>query len=283
MNLWTDNLPHQEAGYDGRTTEPSPPGAHHLGESRRGVARAPTAFGRTLPCPPHGASAGGPAAGAHWPHRSPADRLSGDSAPGGVGGCPYRASPLPALVSTRARYAAVGGAGGSRPSAARRRVAGARGRYGPGQSPQGRSPGGPHPARPRGKGGKRRRGGEATGGPRGATRAGANVQATTLVAATLEALVVERPRPTTAPPQPRWVDQGDDPPTGQETGAAYPAPPPIRRRGEGRLEAHGATRSPARRGVVERPLGWLSNGRGLLGRYEKQARKSLGLLQFACA
>ena len=124
---------------------------------------------------------------------------------------------------------------------------------------------------------------EATGGPLGATIAGANVHDTKLLAATLEAIVVERPPPTAEKPQHLCLDKGYDNPTGHETVAAYQYTPHIRRIGEERLDAKGEKSYPARRWVVERTLAWLSRCRGLLVRYEKQARNYLGLLQFACA
>jgi putative transposase len=124
---------------------------------------------------------------------------------------------------------------------------------------------------------------EATGGPLGATIAGANVHDPKLLAATLEAIVVERPQPTTAEPQHLCLDKGYDNPTGHETVAAYQYTPHIRRIGEERLDANGEKSSPARRWVVERTLAWLSMCRGLLIRYEKNARHYLGRLQWACA
>jgi putative transposase len=124
---------------------------------------------------------------------------------------------------------------------------------------------------------------EATGGPLGATIAGANVHDTKRLAATLAAIVVERPQPTVESPQHLCLEKGDDNPTGHETVAAYQYTPHIRCLGEERLDANGEKSYPARRGVVERTLAWLSKCRGLLVRYEKQGRNYLGLLQFACA
>jgi putative transposase len=124
---------------------------------------------------------------------------------------------------------------------------------------------------------------EATGGPLGATIAGANVHDTKLLAATLAATVVERPQPTAEAPQHLCLDKGYDNPTGHETVAAYQDTPHIRRIGEERLDTNGEKSYPARRWVVERTLAWLSKCRGLLIRYEKNARNYLGLLQLACA
>jgi putative transposase len=124
---------------------------------------------------------------------------------------------------------------------------------------------------------------EADGGPLGMTMAGANRHDTKRLAETLEAIVVERPEPTTERPQHRCLDQGYDHPTGQETVAAHQYIPHIRRIGEEKFDPHGQKTSPARRWVVERTLAWLSKCRGLLVRYEKKAINFLGLLQLACA
>jgi putative transposase len=113
--------------------------------------------------------------------------------------------------------------------------------------------------------------------------AGANVHDTKLLAATLAAIVADRPPPTAEMPQHLCLDKGDDNPTGHETVAASQDTPHIRRLGEEKLEANGQKTSPARRGVGERPLAWLSKCRGLLVRYEKKAVNFLGLLQLACA
>jgi putative transposase len=124
---------------------------------------------------------------------------------------------------------------------------------------------------------------EADGGPLGITMAGAHRHATQRLAETLEAIVVERPEPTTERPQHLCLDKGDDHPTGHETVAAYQYMPPIRRIGEDKCEPQGQQTSPARRWVVERTLAWLSKCRGLLVRYEKNAINFLGLRQLACA
>jgi putative transposase len=124
---------------------------------------------------------------------------------------------------------------------------------------------------------------EAAGGPLGATSAGANVHDTKLLATTLEAIVVDRPQPTTEGPQHLCLDKGYDNPTGHETVAAFRYTPHIRRIGEEKLDRNGEKTYPARRWVVERTLAWLSRCRGLLVRYEKKAVNFLGLLQLACA
>jgi putative transposase len=117
----------------------------------------------------------------------------------------------------------------------------------------------------------------------GATIAGAHVHDTKLLAATLEAIVVERPHPSAARPQPLCLDKGYDNPTGHETVVAYQYTPHLRRLGEEKLDPDGQKTHPARRWVVERTLAWLSKCRGLLIRYEKKAINFLSLLQLACA
>jgi putative transposase len=124
---------------------------------------------------------------------------------------------------------------------------------------------------------------EADGGPLGITIAGANRHDTKLLAETLEAIVVERPEPTTERPQHLCLDKGYDNPTGHATVDAYQYIPHIRRIGEEKLDLQGQKTYPARRWVVERTLAWLSKCRGLLVRYEKKAINFLGLLQLACA
>jgi putative transposase len=113
--------------------------------------------------------------------------------------------------------------------------------------------------------------------------AGANVQDTKLLAKTLEAIVVERPEPTAAAPQHLCLDKGYDNPTGHQAAGEYHYTPHIRRIGEEKCDARRRKRSPARRWVVERTLGWRSKCRALFVRYDKHARNFLGLLQLACA
>src|SRR5262245_61313667 len=100
---------------------------------------------------------------------------------------------------------------------------------------------------------------------------------------TIEAIVVDRPQPTAERPQHLYLDKGYDHPTGHDTVAAYHYTPQIRRIGEETLDGYGQKTYPARRGVVERTLAWLSKCRGLLVRYEKKAINFSGLLQLACA
>jgi putative transposase len=113
--------------------------------------------------------------------------------------------------------------------------------------------------------------------------AGANVHDTKLLAATLDAIVVERPEPTTNAPQHLCLDKGYDNPTGHRATAERNYIPHIRRIGEEKLDPERRKSYPARRWVVERTLGWLSKCRGLLVRYEKKASNYLAQLQLACA
>ena len=120
------------------------------------------------------------------------------------------------------------------------------------------------------------------GGPLAAEVAAANVPDAKLLEATLDAVVLERP-PVEVPawPQHLSLDAGFDDDasylaaldrdyTPHIASHRAPSPPPARR-------------FPARRWVVERTIAWLHRWRGLLIRWERQAKNYLGLLQFACA
>lgn len=124
---------------------------------------------------------------------------------------------------------------------------------------------------------------EAQGGPLGVVTAGANVHDAKLLKPTLEAIVVQRPQPTTRRRQHLCLDKGYDNPSGRAAAAAHGYVPHIRRIGEEKLDPQHRPRYPARRWVVERTLGWLSKCRAILVRYDKKAQNYLGLLQFACA
>lgn len=124
---------------------------------------------------------------------------------------------------------------------------------------------------------------EQDGGPLSVVVAGANVHDSKLLRSTLEAVVVERPHPTTASPQHLCLDKGYDNPTGWAAVREFGYTPHIRRIGEEKFDATGQKRYPARRWVVERTLGWLSKCRAILVRWDKKARNYLGLVQLACA
>ena len=57
----------------------------------------------------------------------------------------------------------------------------------------------------------------------------------------------------------------------------------MRRIGEEKKDEKGNKTQPARRWVVERTFAWLSRGRGIRIRWEKQANNYLGVLKLACA
>jgi putative transposase len=69
---------------------------------------------------------------------------------------------------------------------------------------------------------------DAAGGSLGVTMAGANVHDAKLLAVTLEAVVVERPRPSSEAPQHLCLDKGYDNLTGHETVSSYQDIPYIR-------------------------------------------------------
>ncbi len=114
--------------------------------------------------------------------------------------------------------------------------------------------------------------------------AGANVHDMQLAAPTLEALVIERPAPTTEQPQHLCLDAGydDDLPrfaADQRGSLAH-----IRPRGVDR--ANVGSRDPSkkpRRWVVERLHSWLNRSRRLLVRWEKLDRTYEAFLHLACA
>jgi putative transposase len=124
---------------------------------------------------------------------------------------------------------------------------------------------------------------EASGWPLAVAIAGANRHDTKLLRAALEAIVVERPQPTSDRPQHLCLDKAYDNPTGHTTVADYGYVAHIRRIGEEKVDTTGQKSHPARRWVVERTHTWLSKCRAILVRYDKQAQNYLGLLKLACA
>lgn len=123
---------------------------------------------------------------------------------------------------------------------------------------------------------------EQAGGPLGVAIAGANVHDTKLLAATIDAIVVERPDPTTVA-QNLCLDKAYDNPTGEAACEAGGYVAHIRRIGEEKLDETGEKTHPARRWVVERTLAWLQKCRAILIRYDKKAINYEGLVQLACA
>ena len=124
---------------------------------------------------------------------------------------------------------------------------------------------------------------EEEGGPLSVIVAGANVHDTKLLDATLQAVVVQRPQPTSENPQHLCLDKGYDNPTGHQAVAEHGYVGHIRRIGEEKLDESGEKKYPARRWVVERTLAWFSKCRAILIRYDKKSRNYLALLQLACA
>lgn len=124
---------------------------------------------------------------------------------------------------------------------------------------------------------------EANGGPLAAVIAGANVHDIRLLEATIEAMVVDRPPPTSDQPQHLCLDKGYDNPTGQRTVENQNYIAHVRRIGEEKWDETKEKRYPARRWVVERTLAWLSKCRTLLIRYDKKACNFLASIQLTCA
>ena len=124
---------------------------------------------------------------------------------------------------------------------------------------------------------------EESGGPLGAAIDGANVHDTKMLEATIEAIVVDRPEPTSDDPQHLCLDKGYDNPTGREAARKHDYVAHIRPIGEEKAVKRGKKKHKPRRWVVERTLGWLSKCRAILVRYDKNSFNYLGLIQFACA
>jgi putative transposase len=141
---------------------------------------------------------------------------------------------------------------------------------------------GPNPTDRAKKGVKRSILVEARGGPLAVVVAGANVHDTKLLAKTLDAIVVERPQPSTTAPQHLCLDKGYDNPTGRAAVATHHYIPHIRKIGEEKKDAMGEKAYPARRWVVERTGAWLSKCRAILVRYDKKSSNYLGLIKLAC-
>jgi putative transposase len=124
---------------------------------------------------------------------------------------------------------------------------------------------------------------EADGGvPLAVVVAGANVRDDELLEATLDVVVVQRPEPTEEAPQHLCLDKGYDKPSRRELVEGRDYVPHIWGIGEEKLDEAGEKRSPARRWVVERALGWLSKRRSILVRYEKKASSYPGMIKMAC-
>ena len=124
---------------------------------------------------------------------------------------------------------------------------------------------------------------EAGGGPLAVVVGPANRNDHLLLTATLDALIVQRPEPTTAEPQRLCLDKAYDNPASEATIKAHGYEGHVRRIGEEKLDQSGERSHPARRWVVERTFAWLSKCRGILVRYEKKAGNYLGMLKLAIA
>lgn len=125
---------------------------------------------------------------------------------------------------------------------------------------------------------------EGGGGPLSVTVEGANVHDAKMLARTLEAIVVERPKPTSESPQHLCLDKGYDNPTGRQAVEDHDYVPHIRRIGEEKIASREkGKRHKPRRWVVERTLAWLSKCRAILVRYDKKASNYLGMIKLACA
>jgi len=114
--------------------------------------------------------------------------------------------------------------------------------------------------------------------------AGANVHDMKLAAPTLDAVVVDRPTPTTEQPQHLCLDAGYDYDLPRFAADQNGYTTHIRPRGEDTANAGSSDpdKKP-RRWVVERLHSWLNGSRRLLVRWEKLKRTYEAFLQLACA
>ena len=78
---------------------------------------------------------------------------------------------------------------------------------------------------------------ERNGGPLSVVVAGANVHDTKLLDQTIEAIIVERPKPTTGEPQHLCLDKAYDNPTGKAAAEKHNYTAHIRRIGEEKMDA----------------------------------------------
>lgn len=112
---------------------------------------------------------------------------------------------------------------------------------------------------------------------------GANRHDMKMVAATIEAMMVKRPRPTTAEPQHMCMDKGYDYPEIRDLIEAKKYVAHIKARGGEEKERRKNKRFKARRWVVERTHSWLNRFRKVLVRFEKKVENYESLLHIACA
>ena len=113
--------------------------------------------------------------------------------------------------------------------------------------------------------------------------AGANRHDRKRLAATLDVVVVARPEPTAAAPQPVGLDKGYDDDECRQVAEPREYIPHSRSRGEEQREKRESPGYRARRWGVEVCHSWLNRCRKLLVRFEKNLETHLARLQFACA
>jgi putative transposase len=121
------------------------------------------------------------------------------------------------------------------------------------------------------------------GGPPGVVIAGADVPERRLPRATIEAIVVERPEPTSESPRHLCLARAYDSETGERAAVAAKYTPHIRRIGEEEKSCDESKGHQPRRRVAERTFGWPSKCRGIPARYDKRDTNYLGLIRFSRA
>jgi len=124
---------------------------------------------------------------------------------------------------------------------------------------------------------------EGTGIPLAIEVSSANRQDVKLLAATLDAIVIERPEPTTEEAQNLCLDKAYCGERAQEVETrGYTIHVPDKANAEEKRQRKGGRRK-ARRWVVEVTHSWLNRFRRLLVRWEKKKANYLSMLYFACA
>ena len=118
---------------------------------------------------------------------------------------------------------------------------------------------------------------ESARGPLSVVVTEASVRDERLLAATADAVVSERREPTEEAPQHLCLEKGYDNRPTEELVEGRSYAPHVQRSGEAKLDEAGEKRFPARQWVVGRTLGWPSDCRAILVRYEKKAVSDLGL------
>jgi putative transposase len=119
--------------------------------------------------------------------------------------------------------------------------------------------------------------------PLGLAVDGANRNDFKMARETIAQSAVERPDPTPDTPQGLCLDKGYDYNAVRDLLEEFGFTAHIRARGEEAKALKEEAGFKARRWVVERTPSWMNRFRGVLSRWDKQVRNSLGFLHLVCA